>query len=34
MTNALDHSKTQPDAVTCRTSTRTQRPPVTRQNYS
>jgi len=29
---ALDHPKTQPDKVTCRISTRTKRPPVTRQN--
>ena len=27
-----DHSKTQPDTVTCRTSTRAKRPPITRQN--
>jgi hypothetical protein len=27
----LDHPKTQPDKVTCRISTRTKRPPVTRQ---
>ena len=32
MTIALDHRKTQPDTVTCRTSPRTKRPPVTRQN--
>ena len=31
-TIALDHPKTQPDTVTRRTSTRTKRPPVTRQN--
>ena len=30
MTMALDHPKTQPDTVTCRTSSRTKQPPVTR----
>ena len=32
-TTAPDHSKTKPATVTCRTSTRTKRPPITRQNY-
>ena len=31
-TIALDYQKTQPNTVTCRASTRTKRPPVTRQN--
>ena len=30
-TTAPDHSKTQLDTVTCRMSTRTKRPPITRQ---
>ena len=32
MTIAPDHPKTQPNKVTCRTSTRSKRPLVTRQN--
>ena len=31
-TIAPDNSKTQPDTVTCRTSSRTKRPPITRRN--
>jgi hypothetical protein len=30
MSIALDHPKTQPDTFTCRTSSRTKQPPVTR----
>ena len=26
------HSKTKPDTITCKTPTRTKRPPITRQN--
>jgi hypothetical protein len=32
LTITPDHPKTQPNAVTCRTSIRTKRPPVPRQN--